>query len=54
VKELIPKVSGKMAEILNMQALCVILAYMLRMDELNESLKEDVEYILGKAPYLIE
>lgn len=54
VKELIPKVSGRMAEMLNMQALCIILAYMLRMNELNESVQEDLEYILSKAPYMIE
>lgn len=54
VKELIPKVSGKMAEMLNMQGLCIILAYMLRMNELNESLQEDLEFILSKAPYMVE
>jgi len=37
-KELIPKPVGKLGEILNMPALCIILAYMLRMNELNEHL----------------
>ena len=54
VKELLPKMAGKMAEPVNMQALCITLAYMLRMNELNEHLKEDLEYILSKAPYMVE
>lgn len=54
VKELIPKLSGKMGEQMSMQALCIILAYMLRMNELNESTEEDLEYILSKTPYLME
>ena len=54
VKELLPKMAGKMAEPVNMQALCIILAYMLRMNELNEHLQEDLEYILSKAPYMVE
>lgn len=54
-KELIPvKVAGPLAEFLNMPSLCIILAYMLRMNELNEHLQEDLEVILGKATYLIE
>ena len=54
-KELIPiKVQGKLAEILNMPTLYIILAYMLRMNELNESLQEDLLHILSKATYLID
>ena len=53
-KELIPKVTGKLAEILNQPTLCIILAYMLRMVELDESLQEDLHIILGKATYLVE
>lgn len=52
-KELIPK-AGKVAEIMNGPTLCIILAYMLRMNELNDSLQEDLEYILSKSTYLIE
>jgi hypothetical protein len=52
-KELIPR-AGKVAEIMNGPTLCIILAYMLRMNELNESLQEDLEYILSKSTYLIE
>lgn len=39
---------------MNGPTLCIILAYMLRMNELNESLQEDLEYILSKSTYLIE
>ena len=38
----------------NIKALCLILAYMLRMNELDETNKEDLEFILSKTPYLIE
>ena len=38
-KELIPiKIAGALADILNVPSLCIILAYMLRMNELDESL----------------
>lgn len=54
-QELIPmKASGKLAELLNMPSLCIILAYMLRMNELNEHLQEDLDFILSKATYLVE
>jgi Sec63 Brl domain len=54
-KEMIPaKVVGKMNEILNLPTLYIVLAYMLRMNELNESLQEDLTYILSKATYLID
>lgn len=54
-KELIPaKATGKLAEILNQPTLCIILGYMLRMSELDESLREDLEIILSKATYMIE
>jgi hypothetical protein len=54
-KELIPiKAQGKLAEILNFPTLYILLAYMLRMNELNESLHEDLQYILSKATYLID
>lgn len=54
-KELIPgKLTAKLAEFLNMPSLCIILAYMLRMDELDQSLQEDLEYILSKSTYLID
>ena len=43
-----------MAEILNMQTLCIIYAYMLRMNECNETIKEDLDYILSKSPYMVE
>jgi hypothetical protein len=39
---------------LNMKALCMTLAYMLRMNELQELPREDMELILSKAPYLLE
>ena len=38
-----------------MPTLCIILAYMLRMNELDDgSLQQDLEFILSKATYLIE
>jgi hypothetical protein len=37
-----------------MPSLCIILAYMLRMDELDASLQEDLEIILSKSTYLID
>lgn len=37
-----------------MKALVLILGYLLRSPEINESVKEDHEFILGKAPYHIE
>ena len=37
-----------------MPSLCIILAYMLRMNELDENLQQDLEYILSKSTYLIE
>lgn len=53
VKELIPKVTPNRVPV-NLKALCLTLAYMLRMNELDESVQEDVNYILSKAPYLME
>ena len=38
-----------------MPTLCILLAYMLRMNELDDgSLQQDLEFILSKATYLIE
>lgn len=38
-----------------MPTLCIVLAYMLRMNELDDgSLQQDLEFILSKATYLIE
>jgi hypothetical protein len=54
VKELLPKVSPSKQLPVNIKALCLILAYMLRMNELDETNKEDLEFILSKTPYLIE
>jgi hypothetical protein len=54
LKELIPKLNGKMGDQMSMHALCLILAYMLRMNELDESTQENLDYILSKAPYLLE
>lgn len=52
VKELIPKLPpGKTPT--NLKSLCVIIAYMLRMSEIT-NLQADLEYILSKAPYLME
>jgi hypothetical protein len=52
VKELIPKLPpGKTPT--NLKSLCVIIAYMLRMSEI-EGLQVDLDYILSKAPYLME
>jgi hypothetical protein len=47
-------VHGKLAVNLNFPALYTLLAYILRMDELNETLQEDLNYILSKATYLID
>lgn len=54
LKELIPKLNGKMGEQMSMHALCLILAYMLRMNELNEDTQENLDYILSKVPYQME
>lgn len=54
-KELIPaKVAPPLDKLLNMPSLCIVLAYMLRMNELNEQLEADLELILSKATFLIE
>ena len=53
VKELIPKVTPNRVPV-NLKALCLTLAYMLRMSEVNETVIEDVNFILSKAPYLME
>jgi len=53
VKELIPKVTPNRVPV-NLKALCLILAYMLRMNEIDENLQEDLNHILSKAPYLME
>lgn len=37
-----------------MKALVLILGYLFRVNDINDSVKEDVEFILGKAPYHIE
>lgn len=39
---------------MDMKALCLIIGYMLRMTDLDESVQEDLEFILSKTPYLIE
>lgn len=53
-KELIPKVTNKRGRQMDMKALCVILAYLMRLEELDHpSFVPDIEFILGKAPYLI-
>ena len=46
VKELLPKVSPSKQLPVNIKALCIILAYMLRMNELEETGKEDLEFII--------
>lgn len=45
---------GRLPEVLNMPAMCIILAYMLRMNELNEYLQEDLETMLSKSTFLID
>lgn len=45
---------GRLPEVLNMPVMCIILAYMLRMNELNEYLQEDLETILSKSTFLID
>jgi hypothetical protein len=52
-KELIPKLTNKRAGQMDMKALCLILAYLMRLDEIDKHFDEDIEFILGKAPYLI-
>lgn len=54
VKELLPKIAPNRMLPVNIKALCIIVAYMLRMNELDQTLYEDLEFILSKAPYLIE
>jgi len=46
--------SSPLNELLNMPSICIILAYMLRMNELNEYLQEDLQLILSKATFLVE
>lgn len=53
-KECIPKMGGRLTEVLSMPAICIILAYMLRMNELNEYLQEDLETILSKSTFLVD
>ena len=54
VKELLPKVSPSKQLPVNIKAVCIILAYMLRMNELDKIGAEELDYILSKTPYLIE
>jgi hypothetical protein len=54
VKELIPKITPSKQLPVNIKALCIILAYMLRMNELDKTSPEELEFILQKTPYLIE
>lgn len=37
-----------------MKAICLIYAYLMRLEDLNESVQKDLEYILSKAPYHID
>ena len=46
--------SAPLNELLNLPSICIILAYMLRMNELNEYLQEDLQLILSKATFLVE
>lgn len=38
---------------MDMKALCIVLAYLMRLDEIDKHFDKDLEFILGKAPYLI-
>lgn len=54
VKELIPKVTANRVPV-NLKALCLTLAYMLRMNEIEDPvMQEELNYVLSKAPYLLE
>lgn len=54
VKELIPKAIPNRVPV-NLKALCITLAYMLRMDEIEKAeLQEGLQLVLSKAPYLME
>lgn len=44
----------KKGKTFDMKALCLILAYMFRLDEVDESVKVDLEYILSKAPFHLD
>ena len=37
-----------------MKALCIILGYLMRLPELEKNFEKDIEFILGKAPFLIQ
>lgn len=53
MKELIPKIpAGKTPT--NLKSLAIIIAYMLRMNEIEENMQEDLQFILSKAPYIME
>lgn len=52
--DLIPKVTNKIGRQTDLKSLCIILGHLFRLPEVEkECLKDDVEFILGKAPYLI-
>ena len=38
---------------MDMKALCLILAYLMRLNEIDEFFSSDIEIILAKAPFLI-
>mmetsp|Transcript_40300 Transcript_40300/g.38773 ORF Transcript_40300/g.38773 Transcript_40300/m.38773 type:complete len:85 (+) Transcript_40300:812-1066(+) len=54
-KELIPKQTNKIGKSTDLKSLCVILAHLLRLEEAdNKEIKEDVGYVLSKAPFLLQ
>lgn len=38
---------------MDMKALCLILGYLMRLEDVNQHFEKDLEYILQKSPYLI-
>lgn len=55
VQELIPKVTQKRGQSIDVKPLVLILGYLMRFTELDHpSVQEDLEKILSKAPYLAE
>lgn len=55
VKEYLPKINPqKKGRQYDMKALCLIFGYLMRIDEMTETLQPALEEILSKAPYHVE
>jgi hypothetical protein len=50
----LPKLTNKRGQQVEMKALIIILGYLIDYDELDDSVKEDLESILKLAPFHLE